>query len=254
MPDIDEDKIKQFIRKAAARQMPDAWGGIERSVSNMENTVVKAKAPRRRFALAAALASCAVLVLAAAAFAWPGFLLKGDDTQVRQPTPFSTSASLTPEKGPPLKIRVYESLGDLATADSTTDIAEFEFVREIGAEPSADGMALYTSYEMRAVKVFKGGLKPGDTVTVRTFGGANDGKWIEDDFVERFTGKFGYVLFLSAPEAGANGPYGLASRLQGYVPLLRGRVSLNTKIEGNGLFSQGETIAELSAAIEEALR
>jgi hypothetical protein len=208
----------------------------------------------RRFRLPAALAASTLVLLAAAAFAWPGFLTQRENnTQVRQPTPFTDSASLTKESGPSMKIRVYDTLKDFATSDSVTDIAEFKFVRETGVTPSADGHALYTHYELQAVKVFKGSLKPGDTVKLTVFGGATANSWVEDDFVERFTTKFNYMLFLNAPAQGED-EYRLASPLQGYVPLLGGKVSLNTKIEGNCLFKQGEPFNELSAEIENALK
>lgn len=153
-----------------------------------------------------------------------------------------------------LKIMFYETLKDFMAAEYNTDIAEFKFVKEVGTEPSAGGMGLYTKYEMQAVKVFKGNLKPGDTITLRVFGGANDKVWIEDNFVERFTGDFDYVLFLGKVDENTPDLYQLASTLQGYVPIREGRVSLNTKIENNGLYMQGETLEDLSQRIEDALK
>jgi 3'-phosphoadenosine 5'-phosphosulfate sulfotransferase len=153
-----------------------------------------------------------------------------------------------------LKIMFYETIREFAAADYDTDIAQFEFVREIGQEPTADGIGMHTTYEMKVVKVFKGSLKPGDTITVQVFGGASDKVWIEDGFVERFTADFGYVLFLGKIDGSSPVMYQLASPMQGYVPLLDGKVSLNTSIENNGLFTQGETLEDLSARIEEAVK
>lgn len=134
------------------------------------------------------------------------------------------------------------------------DIAEYEFVRQTGTEPADGGMAMYTFYEMKVVKVFKGSLKPGDMVTVRTFGGASDSVWVEDDFVERFTADFSYVLFLDSFDDNGKTVYQLTSPLQGYVPIRGGAVSLNTKIAENGLFTHGETLIDLEKRIEEAIK
>jgi hypothetical protein len=294
MPGYDDDKTKETLKKAADRQMPDAWRNIERSIQNMDKKNVTNQGKRFRGWPMAATACAAFALVAVAVIAKPGFLFKpvattvpttaaistpvattqptaaptvapttapttaatatADSTQVRQPIPFTDKTSLSLDKGPSLKIMFYDTLKDFTSADYNTDIAQFKFVKELGSEATADGMALHTSYQMQVVKVFKGSLKVGDLVTVRVFGGASDKVWIEDNFVERFTGDFGYVLFLSKVDGSKPVVYQLASTLQGYVPLQNDKVSLNTKIAGNGLFTQGETLADLSAQIEAAVK
>ena len=56
MPETDEEKIRKYLKEAASRQLPDAWGGIERRISRMENQTVQNK-PNRRFRLPVALAA-----------------------------------------------------------------------------------------------------------------------------------------------------------------------------------------------------
>jgi hypothetical protein len=281
MPVYDDDKVKETIKKAADRQMPDAWSKIEGRLINMDKK--NATGQKKGFrSLPVAAAAVAVLALAAvAAFGKPGFLLKPvapttapsavvttvktaepttvptattDSMQIRQPVPFATDTKLSMDKGPSKKIMFFETLKDFTSAAYNTDIAQFKFVKELGTEATADGIALHTKYEMQAVKVFKGSLKVGDTVTVSVFGGASDKVWIEDDFVERFTSYFDYILFLGKVDESNPAVYQLASPMQGYVPLADGKVSLNTKIENNGLFTQGESLADLSAKIEAAVK
>jgi hypothetical protein len=62
------------------------------------------------------------------------------------------------------------------------------------------------------------------------------------------------VLFLGKADESTPDLYQLASTLQGYVPIKDGLVSLNTKIEGNGLYTQGESLEDLSQRIEDALK
>lgn len=289
MPEDRDRDIKDFIRRQAEAETPDAWPEIERRIRHMEqNNKTKAKKAFKRYAVAAA--ACAVLALAAAAvLAKPGFLWNQvaltsapgtsvatqspvatrspivtqtpiatpaatADMTVREPVPFTDSTTLTMDKGPSRDIKFYESLQELVKSEWAKDIGVFKFVKETGSVPAADGIALYTTYEMQAVRVFKGTLKPGDTITVRTFGGASDKVWIEDNFIERFTADFGYVLFLDSFDDNGAKVYQLASPLQGYVPIRNGFVSLNKKIGNNGLFAQGESLEDLSKRIEDALK
>jgi hypothetical protein len=266
LPTNDND-IKRYIKRSAEAQAPDAWAGIERRIHDMTQSNIKQTTKKRSLGWAAAVAACAVLALAAVTLvARPGFLFGAPattpaasaaatpDPQVRQPVPFTDNAALTKQGGRKTDIKFYESLKELAQSQWTKDIAEFEFVREAGKQPADGGRAMYTFYEMKVTKAFKGSLKPGDTVTVRTFGGASDSVWIEDDFVERFTADFGYVLFLDNFDDNGKTVYQLASPLQGYVPVRGGAVSLNTKIEANGLFAHGEKLADLEKRIGEAVK
>ena len=259
MPGMDDDRVKQELKKRADGQKPDVWSGIERRISTMNSNQTASNTKKRWSAgLTVAVAACAVVALVAvAAFGYPGFLLKAgsnlpsDPSVIRQPVPYSDSTSVSAQKGASGKIRVFESVADLTANEFTSDVAVFKLVKELGVKSVDDGMRLYTEYQMEAVKVFKGGLKSGDRITVSTFGGANDSVWVEDDYVERFTGDFEYVLFLGKND---DGVYQLASPLQGYVPVRNGLVSLNTKIENNGLYQQAEKLEELSAKIEAAVK
>lgn len=267
MPQIKDNDVRKIIKQAAGAHAPDVWAGIERSIIEMEQNKMNHNKPVKRFARwGAAVAACAVLAVAAVALATrPAFLFGAPkpsatvsaatpDAQIRQPVPFAESTTLTKQGGRTMDIKFYETLNELAQSKWAKDIAEFELVKQTGSVPADGGLAMYSYYEMKAVKVLKGSLKPGDTVTVRTFGGASDSVWVEDDFIERFTKDFSYLFFLDSFTDEGKTVYQLASPLQGYVPLRCGAVSLNTKIAENGLFKHGEALADLEKRIEEALK
>ncbi len=279
----DEDKkIEKRIREAAAGQAPEVWDRIERRIRQMDN-----KPQTNRWKLPVIISSAACLVAAVvlvSVFAFgrpnPGPIAINPSpivtapssatpstqpsaspvgtsaaAQVRTPVPFSTGTALQPVQGPNMDIRFYETLKEMVSYRDCTDVVYLKYKKELGAKAAAwDKNRLYTYYEMEVVKSFKGGLKVGDTVEVKTTGGANENVWIEDNFVERFTRDFDYVLFLNALNEDGRDLYQLVSPLQGYVPVQGGQVSLNTRIESNGLFKQGEDVEALFSRIEDAVK
>jgi hypothetical protein len=272
-----EKQIMDGIRREA-EQAPDVWNRIERRIGEME----KEKPETKRNLLKGIAAAAAVAAVAAAVFflvhtapANPASPAKGTEVaanseapaatvspagssgaetaengEVRQPTPFYTGKDMAMTSSPALKIKVYGTIAELLKSGDVSAV-HVRLTDTLGSAPAAGGdpRRIYTTYAMQVVKPLAGGLKAGDAIKVQTLGGATKDVWIEDNFVEKFTDKFEYVLFLVQNE---DKTYSLASPMQGYVPLLNGKVSLNTKIKDNGLFTQGETQDELYKAIEDA--
>lgn len=290
---MDDEKVTSFIRKTAQGQTPDAWGKIERRLKTMDAGKEKKKNPRWSRGMTMAATACAAVVLVAAAVLAKPNLFSGRPAStaptatvqasapaaaattaapVQTPTPtpapvatatvdpmlvrdavqFEGRTGLTAGKGPMMKPMIFVNLGDFAKV--APNIAVLKFVKQLDTIPSDDGRLVYTDYEMQVTQVLKGDLKPGHTVTVQVLGGASDKVWVEDNFVERFTGDFDYVLFLNQFDDNGKTKYQLCSSFQGYVPILNGRVSLNAKIKDNGLYTQGEALDDLITKIKDALK
>ena len=275
MPDRNDDNINERIREQAREQMPDAWPMIERKVRMAQNTSVNKQNKGIKRGIAA---GAAALVVVAAGFAvvsltklptgatapaqtTAAVLQNSAPAQttapvleaVRTPTPFSDSKTLTPNQGPMVKIVVHESIKDLLATEGGVTAVHVKFGKQISSGPKAglDPIALFSRYEMEVVDSFQGSLKAGDKFELETRGGATDGSWLEDNFMEKLTGDYEYVLFLVKNDDGC---WGLANPMQGYVPLKDGKVSLNSKIEFNGLFQQGESAEDLFKAIQAAAK
>ncbi len=124
-------------------------------------------------------------------------------------------------------------------ADTSDVIIEAEFLSNLGPFDVGDDN-IYTFYEMKVVQTIKGEIQKGETIKVRIHGGLYEDTLHYDDYSERFTKDFSYILFLSNPQSDEL-PYGLSSIAQGYLPFEKDVLSLHTNISGLSLFSQGQS-------------
>jgi hypothetical protein len=106
-----------------------------------------------------------------------------------------------------------------------------------------------TFYEVRVTEVIKGDVLKGDTIVMRVMGGQYNDTLYTDDYSEKLTGDFEYILFLKK-SIFAEMPYELTNPAQAYLPLKERALSLNTKIDGWSLFKNGQSASSIISTIK----
>ncbi|MCL2679823.1 MAG: hypothetical protein FWF18_06080 [Dehalococcoidia bacterium] len=147
-----------------------------------------------------------------------------------------------------------------ALADNSDLIVQAEFVTDLGVFNTSEMLREYgyinvgfnticTFYEVRVTEVIKGDVLKGDTIVMRVMGGQYNDTLYTDDYSEKLTGDFEYILFLKK-SIFAEMPYELTNPAQAYLPLKERALSLNTKIDGWSLFKNGQSASSIISTIK----
>ena len=129
-----------------------------------------------------------------------------------------------------IQVEILSNLGSFNTS---------EMLRKLGYEDVGHNV-ICTFYEMKVVETIKGKVQKGETIKVRIRGGLYNDILYADEYSEKLTDDFDYILFLNNSEYNEM-PYELTSMAQGYLPFKKNELSLNKKISNLSLFTQGQS-------------
>jgi len=146
-------------------------------------------------------------------------------------------------------MHIFSSVTELADASALivkveilSDLGSFnisKMLKEFGYKDVGDNN-ICTFYEMKVVDVIKGNVSIGDTIKIRIEGGLYEDTLHTNNFSEKLTKDFGYILFLNESSYDEM-PYELTSIAQGYLPIQEEILSLNKKISESSLFSNEQS-------------
>ena len=145
-------------------------------------------------------------------------------------------------------------------ADASDLIVRAELVADLGAFNVSEMLTekgyanvgfntIFTFYELKVTEVIKGDVSKGDTIVIRIWGGLYNDTLYTDNYSEKLSDDFGYILFL-CESIFDEMPYELTNPAQAYLPLKEQSLSLNTKISELSLFKNGQSASSIINTIK----
>lgn len=170
----------------------------------------------------------------------------GNQLEVREANEYTGADSQNISK---YDIYFFPSVEELA--DASDLIVEAEIVSDLGCFNVSEMLKksghndvgenyICTFYEIKVVETIKGSVIKGETIKISIFGGLYNDQLYIDEYSEKLTKDFNYILFLNNSQY-SEMPYELTSVAQGYLPFEGNSLSLNKKISNITLFSQGQS-------------